>query len=116
MSHVRAQAFGKMRKLDAILVFGVIGASMSPAVALGCTSSRDIAASRARWAAVRGQPANASDSETNCRAYAGSFYESVTLRQATAMCLGGPDHDRNLALLNSEINIFNNLLATKCGG
>jgi hypothetical protein len=48
-----------------------------------------------------------------CRTYAASFYESVTLRQAEASCAGG---ERNLAVLDAEINAFNDLLATKCGG
>jgi hypothetical protein len=39
-------------------------------------------------------------------------YESVTLRQAAARCVDG---ERNLAVLDSEINAFNDLLATKCG-
>jgi hypothetical protein len=53
--------------------------------------------------------------ETNCRAYAASFYESVTLRQAAALCERGADQARNLVVLDSEIDAFNNLLATKCG-
>jgi hypothetical protein len=48
-----------------------------------------------------------------CRAYAASFYESVTLRQTAARCADG---QRNLAVLDSEVNAFNDLLATRCGG
>ena len=35
------------------------------------------------------------------------------LRQAAARCTDG---ERNLALLDSEINAFNDLISTKCGG
>ena len=42
-----------------------------------------------------------------------SFYESVTLRGAAARCAPGA---RNLAVLDSEINAFNDLLATESGG
>jgi hypothetical protein len=34
-------------------------------------------------------------------------------RQAAARCIDG---ERNLPVLDSEINAFNDLLATKCGG
>jgi hypothetical protein len=37
----------------------------------------------------------------------------VTLRQAAARCADG---ERDLAVLDTEINAFNDLLATKCGG
>jgi hypothetical protein len=67
---------------------------------------------RSHWATLRSQPANAADKEKTCRAYAASSYESVTLRQAAAKCADG---ERNLALLDSEINAFNDLLANKCG-
>jgi hypothetical protein len=57
--------------------------------------------------------ANAADKEKACRAYAASFYESVMLRQAAANRVDG---ERVLAVLDSAINAFNDLLATKCGG
>ena len=37
---------------------------------------------------------------------------SVALRRVAASCI---DCERNLAELDSEINAFNDLLATKCG-
>jgi hypothetical protein len=66
-----------------------------------------------RWELLRSQTAKAADREKICSAYAASFYESVTLRQAVANCYAS---GRNLAVLDSEINAFNDLLATKCGG
>jgi hypothetical protein len=98
-----------------LIVSALIIASTIPSVASECVSSKDIAASRSRWAAVRSQPPNAVGNDTNCRAYAASFYESVTLRQAAAMCARETDNERNLAVLDSEVDAFNNLLATKCG-
>ena len=62
---------------------------------------------------MRTQSAKANDKENVCRAYAALFYESVKLRQAVTECDAG---GRNLAALDSEVNIFNDLLATKCGG
>jgi hypothetical protein len=117
MRSTRTRARSKTSLLNVIILSSVVtSASAIPALASGCTSSHDIAASRARWATVRNQPAQATDSEANCRSYASSFYESVTLRQATATCVRDTDDERNLAVLDSEVDALNNLLATKCGG
>jgi hypothetical protein len=101
-----------VRRNFVLIASAAINVSTIPMVASECTSNKDIVASRTRWATQRSQPANAADKEKNCRAYAASFYESVTLRQAAARCVDG---ERNLAVLDSEINAFNDLLATKCG-
>ena len=102
-----------MTRLAVLLASVAINASTIPAVAGECTSTRDIAASRARWTMVRGAPAGSVD--RICRAYAASFYESVTMRQAAATCSHDIDRERVLAVLDSEIDAFNDLLATKCG-
>ena len=102
-----------MRRMALLIASVAITASAIPAVAAECTSIKDIDASRSRWELLRSQPAKAADKEKICRAYAASFYESVTLRQAAARCADG---ERNLAVLDSEIDAFNDLLATKCGG
>jgi hypothetical protein len=85
---------------------------MIPSFAAECASNKDIEASRSRWELLRGQSVKAAEKEKTCRALAASFYESVTLRQTAARCAEG---QRNLAVLDSEINAFNDLLATKCG-
>jgi hypothetical protein len=102
-----------MRKIVILIVSAAINASTIPAVTADSTSNKDIDATRTRWATLRSQPANAADNEKACRAYAASFYESVTLRQAAARYADG---ERTLALLDSVINAFNDLLATKCSG
>ena len=102
-----------MRRIALLIASVVINASTIPAAAPECTSIKDIDASRSRWELLRSQPAKAAEKEKICRAYAASFYESVTLRQAAARCADG---ERNLAVLDSEINAFNDLLATRCGG
>jgi hypothetical protein len=102
-----------MRRLIVLIASVAINASAIPAVASECASNKDVDTSRARWEMLRSQPAKAADRDKTCRAYAASFYESVTLRQAAAKCLDG---ERFLAAPNSEINAFNDLLATKCGG
>ena len=102
-----------MTRIAVLLASAAINA---PSVAAECTSTGDIAASRARWTMARNHPASSIDKETACRAYAASFYESVTMRQAVATCVRDKNHQRTLAALDSEIDAFNNLLATKCGG
>jgi hypothetical protein len=101
-----------MMRIIVLMASAAINASAIPTVASTCTSNKDVDASRTRWATLRSQPAKAADNEKNCRAYAASFYESVTLRQAAARCVDG---ERILAVLDSEINAFNDLLATRCG-
>jgi hypothetical protein len=101
-----------MGRTAVLIAFAAINAIAIPAVAAECTAIKEIDASRSRWELLRSQPAKAAEREMICRAYAASFYESVTLRKAAARCDdGGP----NLSVLDSEINAFNDLLATKRG-
>jgi hypothetical protein len=102
-----------MRRLAVLIVSAAINASTIPAIAADCTSNKNADASCARSAAVQGRPDNAADKEKSCRAYAASFYESVTLRHAAANRVDG---SRVLAAIDSVIDAFNDLLATKCGG
>jgi hypothetical protein len=101
-----------MIRLAMLLTSAAINASTIPAAASQCASPTTIAATRTHWAAVRSQFSNATDHEAACRAYAASFYESVTTRQAAAGCTGYS----GIIALDSEINAFNDLLASKCGG
>ena len=98
-----------MRRIIIFIASAAINASTIPAVAADYTSNKYIDASRTR---LDSQPANATDSEKICRAYAASFYESVVMRQAAASRVDG---ERVLAALDSVINAFNDLFATKCG-
>ncbi len=101
-----------MIRLAILLTLATINASTVPAAASQCASPTAIAAIRTHWAAVRSQLNKATDQETACRAYAASFYKSVTTRQAAAGCTGNAD----ITALDSVINGFNDLLATRCGG
>jgi hypothetical protein len=108
-----------MIRLVVLLALETIHASTISAAASQCASPTAIAATRTHWAAIRSQFNNAADHEAACRAYAASFYASVTARQAAAGCIRETDHADNgqeIAALDSEINAFNDLLATKCGG
>ena len=97
----------------AVLVTSLwIHALTIPALASDCASITETAASRPT--AVRNEKTGAGDIEKTCRAYAESFYRIVLIRQAAAACSVG--RQRDLAVLDSEIDAFNELLATRCGG
>jgi hypothetical protein len=87
------------------------GAEMS-----GCGQLRDLSAARLRWAAVRKSRVDAAHSEESCRAYGTNFFEAVTTRQAASFCRDSIDRQRTLELLDSEIDAFNDLIATQCSG
>jgi len=102
-----------MRRILALVASATINASTIPAVAAECTSVKHTNADCARWVTVQSEPPDASDKEKTCRAYAASFYESVTLRRLAATRADGA---RVLVALDSVIEAFNDLLATKCSG
>jgi len=80
-----------MIKLAILLMSATITASTIPAAASQSASPAALAATRTHWAAVRSQLSKATDREAACRAYAASFYESLTMRQAAVGCIGYPD-------------------------
>ena len=97
-----------MRRIAVLIASAAINASTIPALAAECGSNKEFCA---RWTAVQSQPADDASKEKTCRAYAASFYESVMLRQVAARRVDGAPV---LAALDSVINAFNDLLATKC--
>ncbi|NLS69586.1 hypothetical protein E3H11_11775 [Bradyrhizobium brasilense] len=101
-----------MRRIAVLIASAAIIASAAPSFAAECTSNKDVDAFCKRWPTVQSQPANPEEKDKSCRAYAASFYESVMLRQMAANRVDGA---RVLAALDSVINAFNDLLATKCG-
>jgi phage gp37-like protein len=102
-----------MRRITVLIASALINASTIPGLAAESTLNKDVNPAPAVSATVHGKPVNAADNEKTCRAYAASFYESTVLRQTAA---GRVDGAQLLAALDSVINAFNELLATKCGG
>ena len=101
-----------MRGITILIASALINASIIPGLAAEPALNKDVNLARAVSATLHGKPANAADNEKTCRAYAASFYESVMLRQAA---VGRVDGAWVLAALDSVVNAFNDLLATKCG-
>ena len=80
----------------------------------GCSQLSDLSAARFRWAVVRKSHVEPDHSEESCRSYRLNFFEAVTTRQAASICRDGADRSRTLELLDTEIEAFNNLIATQC--
>jgi hypothetical protein len=102
-----------MRRITVLIAFALINASTISGLAAESTLNKDVNPALAVSATVHGKAANPADNEKTCRAYAASFYEFVMQRQAA---VGRVDGARVLTALDSVINAFNDLLATKCGG
>jgi hypothetical protein len=101
-----------MSRITVLIASALILASTIPGLAAESTLNKDVNPALAVSATVHGKAANAADNEKTFRAYAASFYEFVMQRQAAA---GRVDGARVLTALDSVINAFNDLLATKCG-
>src|SRR5262245_51250376 len=99
-----------------VIVFLFISPTTSKADTSNCTQASDLAAARIRWAAARQSRGDAAQDEKKCRAYRNHFYDAVTARQAASICEDGINRQRDLALLDVEIDAFNNLIAAQCGG
>jgi hypothetical protein len=103
------------------IVISLIALLLHPATAAKadtryCGRASELPTAHVRWQAARLSPADPTLRETNCRAFGIQFYEAVTVRQAVAGCRDGLDHRRDLELLDYEIDAFNKLIATQCGG
>jgi hypothetical protein len=101
-----------MRRITVLIASALINASTIPGLAAEPTLNGGVNVARAVSATVHSKPDNAADNEKTCRAFAASFYESMMRRQAAA---GRVDGARVLTALDSVINAFEDLLATKCG-
>jgi hypothetical protein len=93
-----------------------ISPTISKADTPNCAQISDLPAARLRWAAARQSRVDAAQVEKKCRAYRIHFYDVVTARQAASICEDGIHRQRDLDLLDSEIDAFNNLIAAQCGG
>lgn len=101
-----------MRKITVLIASAMINASTIPGPAAASTLNERIYAARAVSATLPSKPDNATDSDKTCRTYVASSYESLMLRQATADDAEGA---RIVTAIDSVINAFKHLLATKCG-
>ena len=105
-----------MQRNITILFLSAAFALTSVAAGASCDKPPDVAAARVRWAAARKSMAVAQQPAEMCRAYGKYFYEAAVVRQAAASCESGAARDRDLESLDTEIDAFNNLIASQCSG
>jgi hypothetical protein len=101
-----------MSRITVLIASALINASTIPGLAAESTLNQDVNVARAVSATVHSKPDNGADNEKTCRAYAASFYVSVKRQQAAA---GRVDGARVLTAIDSVIDAFKDVLATKCG-
>ena len=82
----------------------------------GCSQLSDLTEARLRWAAVRQSRVDPGRSEESCLSCRSNFFEAATTRQAASFCRDGAGWRRTLELLDTEIEAFNDLIATHCSG
>jgi hypothetical protein len=104
-----------MSRLSILVIALLIDlAASAGAKTSGCAQVSNLSTARLSWAAVLKGRADPAHNEENCRAYATNFFEAVTARQAASFCKDGIDRQRILESLDSEIEAFNDLIATVC--
>jgi hypothetical protein len=105
-----------LRVIIVAVVLLLDSALIAGAATSGCGQLSDLSAARLRCAAVRTSRVDPGHSEASCRSYRSNFFEAVTTRQAASICRDGADRRRTLDLLDTEIEAFNDLIATQCSG
>ena len=103
-----------LRLLACAIALAINAATLSVAEA-SCGQASEISAARFRWAAVR-QHIGIGPTAESCRTYSHVFLEAVNTRHLASICEEGADRQRDLALLDADIDAFNNLFAANCGG
>jgi|SRR4051812_29194098 hypothetical protein len=98
-----------MRRTAVFILSAAINVSTIPAIAAESMSIRKSGV--ASWETAVSQSTDVGDTEKSCRDYAASFHESV-MRQVAARLAGG---GRTLIVLDTVIDGFNDLFATRCG-
>ena len=101
-----------------LLACAVALASSGPMLSIAqasCGQAYEISAARLRWAALR-QHVGIGPTAESCRAYSHVFLEAVNTRHVASICEEGANRQRDLALLDADIDALNNLIAANCGG
>jgi hypothetical protein len=94
---------------SATFVIALVILPATAAHASSCGQASELTAARARQSRT-------DDSDKICRAYGNYFYEAVVTRQTASLCEDSVNRQRNLEMLDAEIDAFNNLIAKQCIG
>jgi hypothetical protein len=92
----------------------IVVAPVSKLEAGYCGQPFDVQAAHIRWTNARQTRPRSAESDQICRAYFNQFYEAVQARQAVSEC-AGRGRQKDVEMLDGQIEAFNNLIATYCG-
>jgi hypothetical protein len=102
-----------MRSIAALIsIFWIAGTEVA-AAGTACADAPDVSTARARWAQAR-QILGPGGSDS-CRASSALFWEAVTTRHFAAICEDGDARQRDLRVLDSDVDALNDAIAAQCG-
>jgi 4-hydroxy-3-methylbut-2-enyl diphosphate reductase IspH len=99
-----------------IVMLVIASATASNVDAAYCGQASELSAARLRWTATRQTHVDPGQADKICRAYGQQFYEAVEARQAASVCQDSVNRQRDVDILDAEIDAFNNLIAAQCSG
>src|ERR1700730_13980674 len=99
-----------LRTLSCAVLILSFFAQVSSLEAWYCGRSFDFQAARIRWANARQSGPSADDRDQISLAYGNQFYQAVEVRQAVSQCEGGIERQKQIEILDAEIEAFNNLI------
>jgi hypothetical protein len=103
-----------VRTLVCTILILVFFAPVSKSEARYCGQPFDAQAARIRWTNARQAKPRSEEPDQICRAYFNQFYEAVQARQAVSEC-AEDWRQKDVEMLDGQIEAFNNLIATYCG-
>ena len=81
-----------------------------------CRATLDAASAGLKLTLARVKTVGLGRGQETCSAYSMHFFETVKARQTAALCKTGPERERDLGQLDSEIDALNAVIARSCGG
>jgi hypothetical protein len=109
----RNRSWGLRSLVCAGLVLLVV-APVSKLEAGYCGQPFDVQAALIRWTNTRQSRPKSEEPDQICRSYFNQFYEAVQARQAVSEC-AGRGQQKDVEMLDGQIEAFNSLIATSCG-
>jgi hypothetical protein len=102
-----------LRSLVCAVLILLVVAPVSKLEAGYCGQPRDVQAALIRWTNARQNRPKSEEPDQICRSYFNQFYEAVQARQAVSEC-AGRGRQKDVEMLDGQIEAFNSLIATYC--